>query len=482
MKKKSGFILALILVFLVVLTFMQFGMFAIISPEFFFLTRQKAYITALHVADAGIEDALDQLQSGNFNNFSGSLTPSIPSNSPVLGTYQVTITADPGNAFDTYKMYQVTSYSTLSARTSVHKTVQAVVESISFGDYLYFTDHEYTSDGVRIWFRMGETVDGPMFSNDQVSINWNGYQGNPPIFQTKLTSPYSPNWNPQAPTGTQWDLIFTNGTSGLETGVGNIPFPPPTNVQKLASLGGMTAPTTTGITIPNNAGVANGGIYIQGNAKKILLGMTSSNQTIQITQVISSQNKISTITINPTANTTTLKKPDNSTIVYTGTTNGVIYVNGDIQDLSGTVQSRMSLVTNAANSTTITGNIQLTQDPIANPSFDGMLGLVSGNIILPSTAPSNIIIQAAMIAGQNSTTGSFYYVNYDQSPTKGNLNILGSLSQEVRGKVGTFNPSTGTLSTGYSKNYHFDTRLALRPPPYFPTTGKYRVRFWKKLN
>jgi hypothetical protein len=45
--------------------------------------------------------------------------------------------------------------------------------------------------------------------------------------------------------------------------------------------------------------------------------------------------------------------------------------------------------------------------------------------------------------------------------------LLGGLIQEARGPVGT------TAGTGYGKQYTYDRCANLRPPPYFPTTGRY---------
>ena len=49
------------------------------------------------------------------------------------------------------------------------------------------------------------------------------------------------------------------------------------------------------------------------------------------------------------------------------------------------------------------------------------------------------------------------------------LNINGVITQKFRGPVGTFNGSTTppTLTTGYNKNYAYDTRLKYLSPPYF---------------
>ncbi len=54
---------------------------------------------------------------------------------------------------------------------------------------------------------------------------------------------------------------------------------------------------------------------------------------------------------------------------------------------------------------------------------------------------------------------------------RGCLALLGGLIQEARGAVGTTNGAGG--GTGFVKQYTYDRCANLRPPPYFPTTGRY---------
>ncbi len=73
---------------------------------------------------------------------------------------------------------------------------------------------------------------------------------------------------------------------------------------------------------------------------------------------------------------------------------------------------------------------------------------------------------------------SFRVQNSNAGPTTGNvcsgrdwgrgcLLLLGGLIQEARGPVGT------SGGTGFIKQYSYDRCANLRPPPYFPTTGRY---------
>ena len=58
--------------------------------------------------------------------------------------------------------------------------------------------------------------------------------------------------------------------------------------------------------------------------------------------------------------------------------------------------------------------------------------------------------------------------------------VQSSIIQNKRGPIGTFNPSTNTPTSGYTKDYHYDPRMAVDPPPFFPTTGEYDVHSWQE--
>ena len=71
---------------------------------------------------------------------------------------------------------------------------------------------------------------------------------------------------------------------------------------------------------------------------------------------------------------------------------------------------------------------------------------------------------------------SFAVNNYSASGARGGgpsvegtLTIYGSIQQNSRGAVGTF--GGGGITTGYSKDYNFDPRLAFYSPPYYLTPG-----------
>lgn len=77
-------------------------------------------------------------------------------------------------------------------------------------------------------------------------------------------------------------------------------------------------------------------------------------------------------------------------------------------------------------------------------------------------------IDAAILSLQHSFLVQNWAEGSSRSPggTVGNeLNVTGAITQKFRGPVGTGNG--GSVSTGYAKNYVYDTRLRYLPPPFF---------------
>lgn len=68
------------------------------------------------------------------------------------------------------------------------------------------------------------------------------------------------------------------------------------------------------------------------------------------------------------------------------------------------------------------------------------------------------VLQAAILTLQH----SFEVQEYDEGSGLGKLTIFGTIAQRFRGAVGT-----GSGSTGYLKDYNYDSRLRYAPPPYF---------------
>jgi Tfp pilus assembly protein PilX len=79
-----------------------------------------------------------------------------------------------------------------------------------------------------------------------------------------------------------------------------------------------------------------------------------------------------------------------------------------------------------------------------------------------ATAVSGVQVMGSIQTLQH----SFLVQRYNKNGCSGTLQVDGSIAQRWRGAVGTLSGST--CSTGYLKNYVYDTRLKYSAPPYFP--------------
>jgi len=447
---------------------------------------------AFNVAESGAERGVFWLrqqssppaQTSAFDPFGGSV---------VLGDgrYQVTIDPDDGNPGIQAKRYLIRSVGTVGNRT---ETLELFIQLGNFGRYAYFTDYETSSVASGpIFFKAGDVIDGPAHSNNTSNsdfhVNWTG--SNDSIFRDIVTS-VAPaiDFDPRTPNNeTEWERVFESGSRGFRLGVSRVELPENTDVQKNAAWGATSGfPSTNGVHIPS--GSPDHGIYIRGDCTMDFSVTSQGWQKITIVQ----GSTTSIVTIKPSSNQHTVQV-GSTTTTYTGVTNGVIYCTGNITSLEGTLadsymsgstllkRNAFTIATDVANnkSVTMTDDLEYTTKPVRSQAWDSTtnlraaaMGIVARNVIVGSSAPTDMSIDSVLLAGGRSTSdGSFYVSNWNSKKPTGTLNLLGGVIQKKRGPVGTFNSSTGTTSTGYDKNYVYDQRMAVNPPPYFPTTGTY---------
>jgi hypothetical protein len=123
----------------------------------------------------------------------------------------------------------------------------------------------------------------------------------------------------------------------------------------------------------------------------------------------------------------------------------------------------------AADDVVVTGDLTLAD----GGSGDDVVGLIAGNDVwvhhpvdvagenLPG-APVVSTIQAAILSLRH----SFVVQNWDTGAPLGRLHLLGALGQKLRGPVGATDPVSGR-TTGYLKDYRYDTRYQTVQPPYY---------------
>jgi hypothetical protein len=104
-----------------------------------------------------------------------------------------------------------------------------------------------------------------------------------------------------------------------------------------------------------------------------------------------------------------------------------------------------------------------------------VLGLIAEqNILIPKNSPTNLEVDAALLA-QNGATKRYYY----PGDTKNSLFIYGSI---ITNKTWTWSwvSGGGAVISGYENtNATYDTNLTYGPPPGFPVGSEYNLLSWE---
>ncbi|MEO8167507.1 MAG: hypothetical protein ABI623_04610 [bacterium] len=295
---------------------------------------------------------------------------------------------------------------------TLHDTVEVFFNKSRLNSFSMFAWMTQNENGVN-WIT-GDTVWGRVHSNGTLTVNGK------PVFMEKMTT--SKNFNKKPGKNPNYAIF----KQGYETGVAAIKFP-----NDLSSL----------ITASENGGKKyNGNIWVT-----LSPGTGADNDGVAF--VGRSPNDASPDTVH-------LNNPGfNGALVATGTVH-----------TQGTVDGQLTI--GAGSNIVIENNVLYEQNPQDTPSND-LLGLCAENDVVVadnSSNNSNCEIDACVF----SRTGSFMAEDYDSRPVSGELRLLGSIVQDVRGPVGTF--SGNRIQSGFSKRYRYDSRLknpATRPP-YYP--------------
>ncbi len=361
----------------------------------------------------------------------------------------------------------------------------------NFARYALFTNSQAMPNGTNVWFTDKTSFDGPMHTNDRYNI-----YGNPSgvfngtVTQVQSTARYYNNGFPvllndnhnstiDVPT---FNSSFTRGASAITLS---------SSVQQQDMVDQADAGNTyssDGIYVPTSSGALTGGIYVKGNSTISLSVDGSNNAVYTITQGSTTKN----ITVNRSTNQTTVQTVSGSTVTYNGKPDGVdqvgtlIYVNGAITALSGTVQEDTQVTISAKNNITISNHLRYANYNAASgtpgasgyvpPSATGydknLLGLVTwdGDVRIGSTAPNNVDVHATVLAQD----GIFQVDNYDSGSPRGTATVLGGVITNAYGAFGQFNSSTGAQTSGYGRNFVYDTRMENgSAPPYFPSLNTF---------
>jgi hypothetical protein len=275
--------------------------------------------------------------------------------------------------------------------------------------------------------------------------------------------------------------------------------------QVVPELANTTDPVPNGIYVPlvdaNGNGVSDagealaGGVYVQGDLTSLTLALGGPTNNLAVYTFVQGSQTV-TVTVDRQQNRTTVRNtvwssPD--TRIFTGVPKGwqqpdpdlanamIIFVNGHINALSGTLEENEQTTIVASGRIDITNHLRYESPPnpyatTSNPS--NLLGLysVGNDIRITTAAPNDLVLHAVLMAGSPSDSyqSSVHVQSHNSGAPRGSVNLLGSVIQEYYGAFGIFNPSTGAPQHGYGRNFVYDRRMGRGfSPPYFPTINAF---------
>lgn len=392
--------------------------------------------------------------------------------------------------------YAATSTGTsagVSSSVTIHGDFTVRVQRDNFAKYALFTNTQTTSSGANVWFTNKTNFAGPLHTNDRFNFALNPSG----TFETDIAQHqpdarfYNLGWpvllNDDHNQTRDVPVFHGNFTRAADT----ITLSSSTNESDMKNQAtGNRSFADDGIYVPAQGSQLDGAIYIKGNAT-VGLSVDANNRAVY-TLSQGSQNK--QITVDPTNNQTLIKNMSTGqTDTFTGLPDGVdnagtlIFVEGQLQSLGGTVESRTEVTVASSSDIVIANHLKYeTYTPAVGtpgsagyvpPNADGadnILGIVSwnGSVRVGTSAPDNVEVHGSIMS-QNGVFSVDDYTNQGRGP-RGIATLLGGAITNNYGAFGLFSGSTGQQLSGYGRNFVYDERMKLgKAPPYYPSLNAF---------
>ena len=509
LRNQQGIVLPLVLVLIVVVTILGFAAISIADNQTLMVSRHQQGEQALHYAEAGIHHYLSELNKDLtfYKDAKDEYLLDNPAISFKDGFYDLQV-KDPSP-----ETPYVTVISTGWVKNSnIKRTIEVHLHKKDFLNNLITAN--VGSD--KFWytrrFARGDVVNGPLHVNGDLIID--GYHGEGttgPIFEGPVT--YSGNLQYIGATGQIFNMIdFLDWFSDLNNTTEFRDGPPekvalvnlPASYEDLEDVAqhvytGRTCIYINGstlkirnqnnsietLTLPNNDnGLV---IYVKGGTGNNKWGLNTANVYVsgqldgRLT--IAAENDIYITATNPTIWDVL---PSISTSSDDGITYGITYAGLS----SDPPSDKTALETDLKNCEDLLGLIANRNVRILHynwPSGNSPFYWKNGDSHI-DVAPYNINIHAVIYA----VTGSFEYEEHLDAPPKGNINLVGSVTQYKTGPVMGFGPNfwdspnfdlLNERLSGYGRNYWHDPRLMYDMPPSFldPTISGWEMVEWQEV-
>jgi hypothetical protein len=471
---------------------------------------------ALNAAYAGVEDMTLQIEenaSGVGHVVPSPISYTYPS--PAHAKYAASVsTTWNTNSGVVYYEIDSTGTETNSGQT---RSVSALVKSMPYSYFEQFT----AGNSGNVYYVTGEKFDGPVYNGGTMNV-WYQDPSAAPIFNSSIVSLNTPNFYQGAGksavtyANVKWVDVAAGGVNALK--VGSNPMTLPTYQSNLADASeafygdathtsALPAPGANGLYVngvPALSGSGNltTGLYVQGNVKITPASPGANNEVFTIApNGAPTIAQTYTVTVDFGANTTTVAQTTGcpcTSVTYSGTLsgqpqagsgrgNGAIFVDGNVQLNSGTIHGDYSLTvpdytTDHSHVLTLQGSAPGVLYKDQSSTSTDELGVWANDIKVNGASTSTgYEFDGSIITGYAGecppcTDGTFSNNNYNNGTVQGTFTFYGGLIQNINGAMGI--SSGGTLTSGFSRKYKYDSRLAANPPPGFPITNRYDIIAW----
>ena len=417
-------------------------------------------------------------------------------------TYYMTFTEkdDPASAgtdaWDFPFNYEIIAQSQVentSSQIQITGDFNVRLQKDNFAKFALFTNSQSLPSGTNVWFTDKTNFAGPVHTNNRFNFALNPSGTFEDVISQQEQQARFYNWGSPV-------LIDDDHNGTRDVPVFHDTFTRAASAITLNSsvvkqdmidqaVGGQTY-SSDGIYVPNNGSQLLGGIYVLGDSN-ISMSVNGSSQAVYTLQQGSSTKIITVDHVNQETSVEDVSA--GNTVTYTGLPDGIddagtlIYVDGEVESLAGTVQSDTQLTIASTDDVKITNHVQYESfTPAAgqpgDPSYvpphaqgaANLLGIVTweGDVRIGTAAPDDLNIHGSLLA----SSGIFQVDSYNDTGRggRGTATLLGGLISDNYGAFGLFNGSTGQQIAGYGRNFVYDSRMQTgTAPPYFPTLNTF---------
>ena len=379
------------------------------------VNKQVQLEQAFYLAEAGVECAAASVAAGN--EYDATLTGSLGN-----GSYEANVdcVSSSGGAIDV-AIQSTGTVGGVSRTVTVHG-----LRRVSWARYALWYDREATS----LYFAPGDSFKGRVYSKPQMRFSSSGLatKGKVHFYDKVWTVPSDVYCDSGAYPILDYGIVLNAAAQSIAS----VDF---------ADLKAQTLASSSGLVLNGNAT-----IVLEGTTMKITNipnGWTNRVVTIPENGIVYAKAYSYTKTTydyRGRATTTTVNEAGDITV------SGPTGLNGQLTLVS-------------ENDINIVGHIRYASDPATNPNSDDKLGLIAyDNVVVQTAAPNNLEVYAHILC----KNGGFGVYNYTTGSLRGILKVYGGIANLIRNPVGL------TSSTGYLKNYIFDSRFIRDPPPFYP--------------